>query len=262
MIAILIAVLSIIWCVHSLSSLGTSYTIGLWGIIKMIMGSYTDIIKITAYVSLIIIAIFFIIYSLFPPTVLNNPKNWTPLRIFNLSLSSYITLGRGDIHVKNPILQTIMAIEGLFGFMFMIFIGARMVLIGKPILSPQKIAARENLNQDDRVLFNEIDVDHNNKISFSEFYKEMERSRARQGIKYGTKEQAKSHDWNLFDKMDLEKDEAVKYPEFHKELEKERNKEIDLRDIAAGHLSAARGASHAVPTQFAVKSHTTHHSNK
>ena len=74
MIAILLAILSIIWCVHGLSLLGTSYTIGLWGIIKTIMGSYIDIIKITAYVSFIIIAIFFIIYSFFPPTVLNNPK--------------------------------------------------------------------------------------------------------------------------------------------------------------------------------------------
>ena len=264
--SIVIAVFSIILGIYLLYRLGGTLTMGLWGWFKLVLGTYQDLIKITAYVSLVAISIFFIIYSFFPSTVLKKQKNWTPFRRLVLSLSSYITLGRGDIHVLDPHLQMIMALEGFFGFMFMIFIGARMVLVGKPILSPQEIAAQEDISGDDKVLFNEMDTNNDGEISFTEFHDEFNRVRARQGIgKHKSEEEYRRQDKNIFDRIDSldgDKDGKLHYPEFHKELKRERDFDLDLRDVAAEHLSASRGSEHKTPEPIDVKSHTTHHSNK
>lgn len=246
------------------------YTMGFLGWLDIIYTSYRDLLVISFYVSVLFISLFFVIYSLFPPSVLTSPKEWTPLRKLALSLSSYITLGRGDIHVLDPFMQIIMAIEGFIGFLFIIFIGSRMVLVGKPILSAQDIKEKENIIQDDEILFNEIDTSKSGKISFAEFHKAMKRSRARQGIHESEYKQLQ-FDKNLFNRMDADdnnQDGVVRFPEFHKELMLERKKPMDLRMLAAGHLSAAKGDKHLtyVPHIEAkpidTKYHTTHHSNK
>lgn len=265
-IGIAIALFCIMLGIYSLFQLGTTYTTGLVGLFKLVFGTYQDLIKITAYVSLITISIFFIIYSFFPSTVLKKQKNWTSFRRLVLSISSFITLGRGDIHVLNPYLQMIMALEGFIGFIFMIFIGARMVLVGKPILSPQEIAAQENISGDDKVLFNEMDTNNDGEISFTEFHDEFNRVRARQGIgKHKSEEEYRRQDKNIFDRIDSldgDKDGKLHYPEFHKELKRERVFDLDLRDVAAEHLSASRESVHITPEPIVVKSRTTHHSNK
>ena len=265
-LSIIIAVSCITLGIYLLYRLGGTLSMGLWGWFKLVLGTYQDLIKITAYVSLVAISIFFIIYSFFPSTVLKKQKNWTPFRRLVLSLSSYITLGRGDIHVLDPHLQMIMALEGFFGFMFMIFIGARMVLVGKPILSPQEIAAQEDISGDDHVLFDEMDTNNDGDISFTEFHNEFNRVRARQGIgKNKSEQEYMQQDRTIFDRIDSSygtKDDKLQYPEFHKELQHERKFDLDLRDVAAEHLSASRGSEHKSPTPIDIKSQTTHHSNK
>ena len=91
----------------------------------------------------------------------------------------------------------------------------------------------------------------------------MDRTRARQGEHDLESDQIR-YDKRLFNKMDADdgnQDGNVRFHEFHQELIHERNKPIDLRMMAAGHLSAAKGSQHlSVPPIKAAS--TTHHKNK
>ena len=84
------------------------------------LSQFRDLWEMTAYLAFIIILIFFIIYSFFPATVIRNPKDWTPLRVMAISLSSFITLGRGDTQIISPTIQMLQAIEGFIGFLVVV----------------------------------------------------------------------------------------------------------------------------------------------
>ena len=166
-----------IWQLDRLSRQSWGNTIGGWFIAKRMYETYQDLIKITGYVSVIVIMLFFLIYNLFPATVVVPPKNWTLLRKLVLSLSSYITLGRGDIRVKNPILQLLMTVEGFIGFIFVIFIGSRMVLAGgRPYFTPKELRTRRMLDSEASQLFRKADMDDGKEdgiINYIQFHRMM-----------------------------------------------------------------------------------------